>query len=703
MRHKVAVLAVAAVSVAALEAGIDSGWSVYGGEGNRHYSKLNQITPENVAKLAVAWKYESGDEFPGSEIECNPIVVDGTLYATTPTLRAFALDAATGKLKWSFDPNEGRPVKSKARNRGVSFWRGEPGSTPRIFYTARQYLFALDASTGKPMEDFGDGGKVDLRENLGRDPAALSVSATTPPTIYKDLVITGSIVSESLPSAPGDIRAYDAETGRLRWAFHTIPHPGEPGYETWPKDAWTYSGGANNWNGMALDPETGVLFVPTGSAAFDFYGADRLGTNLYADCLLALDAGTGKRIWHFQEVHHDIWDRDLPAPPALVTVTRNGKPVKALAQITKSGLVYLLRRENGKPLFPVREEKFPASEAEGEKTSKTQPMPLLPEAFARQRLTEDLLSDRTPEIHEELADRFKKLKSNGQFEPPSLAGTIIFPGFDGGGEWGGPAYDSKTGLLYVNANEMAWVLRLVPKQSSQKAQDAGALYQAECAGCHRKDRAGSPPEFPSLRGIGQRLTIDEVTRTIRAGSGRMPAFSRLGNPNIQSLAHFLMTGESKSLSGEVAKTAGPELKYGIDGYNKFLDRDGYPAVKPPWGTMNAIDLNSGKIAWKVPLGEYPELAEKGLGNTGSENYGGPVVTENGLLFVAATSYDRKIRAFDKANGKLLWEAQLPFAGNATPALYQVDGREFLVVACGGGKSKAPTGSVYLAFALPQSK
>ncbi len=675
------------------------GWSVVGGgaDGIR-YSSLKQIGRNNAGQLKVAWTYETGDAFEGSEMQCNPVVVDGVMYATTPKLRAIALDAATGRLIWSFDPSGGRKGAGKMRNRGVTYWAA--GGERRIFFAARQYLFSLDARTGKPAAGFGEDGHIDLRRDLGRDPEQMSVSMTSPASVYKDLVITGSIVSESLPSSPGDIRAYDARTGKLRWSFHTLPHPGEPGYETWPPEAWKYIGGVNDWPGMTVDAGRGLVFVPTGSAAFDFYGANRLGNNLYANCLIALKAETGERVWHFQTVKHDLWDRDLPSPPSLVTVTRDGRRVDAVAQTTKSGFVYLFERDNGKPLNPIEYRNYPASDVDGEVTEGTQPLPTSPPPFARQALTEAILTRRTPEAHEAVVAKFRKLRSAGQFVPPSLAGTIVFPGFDGGAEWGGAAFDPESGLLYVNANEMAWVLRLVKREESGAAMNAESLYKKECASCHRADRRGTPPEFPSLVHVADRLSEDDADAVVRHGAGRMPAFGNLPRAELRAIERFVYYGENPAVEAEAGVPSPIDLKYGIDGYNKFLDPQGYPAVEPPWGTLNAIDLNKGAIRWKIPFGEYPELAAKGLRDTGSENYGGPVVTAGGVLFIGATLYDRKFHVFDKTTGKLLWQTELPAGGSATPAVYEVKGKEYVAIAAGGGKSGTASGGKYVAFTLP---
>ena len=676
-------------------------WPAYGGgPENTHYSTLAQINRENVSHLQVAWTFDTGDSYPGSEMECNPIIVGGVLYATSPKNNVVALDAATGKLRWRFDPNAGRKVVGKMRNRGVAYWAADRATDNdrRIFFAARQYLYALNADTGRVIDTFGNGGRIDLRDDLGRE-ARDSVTMTSPAIIFKDLVIIGSGVSETLPAAPGHIRAYDVHTGKLRWSFHTIPHPGEPGYETWPKDAWTYTGGVNNWSGMSLDVNRGLVFVPTGSAAYDFYGANRLGDNLFANSLIALNVQTGERVWHFQTVRHDIWDRDLPTPPSLVTVMRDGHRIDAVAQPTKSGYVFLFDRSSGKPLFPIEYRKFLASDLEGEVTNLTQPIPVVPPPFARQELTADMLTQRTPEAHRAAVERFKGLRSSGQFVPPSREGSIVFPGFDGGAEWGGPGFDPTTGLLYVNSNEMAWVLRMIEQKPATDHPTGQTIYQTECSACHGSEMKGSPPEFPSLVGISQRYEDDDLLLFIAQGSGRMPGFARLGEENLDAVMRFIAHRDITSV-----KKQGPspfDMKYLSDGYNRFLDADGYPAIQPPWGTLNAINLSTGEIAWKIPFGEYPDLAAKGVPITGSENYGGPVVTAGGLLFIAATNFDRKFHAFDKATGKLLWETTLPAAGNATPATYEINGRQFVVIAAGGGKSNAPSGGTIVAFALPE--
>jgi quinoprotein glucose dehydrogenase len=667
------------------------GWKTYGGTPDQiRYSALRQINRDNVRQLQVAWTYDSGE---AGGLQTQPIVIDGVLFGYTPTHKTFALDAGTGRLLWMFDSG----IKGQGANRGLMYWADRSGSNVRVFAAVDQYLYGLDARSGKPIPSFGENGRIDLRRDLGRDPNTQSVRLTTPGVVYKDLVIVGGRVSEGLPSSPGHIRAYSATTGKLQWIFHTIPHPGEPGHETWSKNSWQRNGGANNWPGMALDEARGIVYVPTGSAAADFYGGDRIGDNLYANSLLALKADTGEHLWHFQFVKHDIWDRDPPSPPNLVTLRRDGQTIDAVVQATKQAYLFVFDRVTGQPIFPIEYRKFPPSDVPGEVTAETQPIPSKPKPFSRQTLTADMLTTRTPEARSWALTELAKFRNGGRFEPFAIGRqTILFPGFDGGAEWGGQAFDPDTGLYYVNANDLPWSGGLAPAEAATSGR---GLYLQHCASCHRDDLLGTPPQIASLAGIGERKTRAELTAVIRKGAGRMPGFPTLSESGVTALVEYLVSGKS----GAATESRGPVESYRFTGYRKFLDPEGYPAVAPPWGTLTAIDLNRGEFAWQIPLGEYPELAERGLKDTGTENYGGPIVTAGGLLFIGATNFDKKFRAFDKATGQLLWEAALPFSGNATPATFEVNGRQFVVIAAGGGKSHpgSASGGAYVAFALPR--
>jgi quinoprotein glucose dehydrogenase len=632
------------------------------------------------------------------------LLVGRTLYGYDSTLQVFALDGATGKRLWQFNPG----IVGRQPSRGFTYW--SDGKESRLFAYIMNCLFALDPDTGKPIPAFGDNGRLDMRKDLGSEYTQNTVALTTPGVLYNDLLILGFRAPETHPAPRGDIRAYDVRTGKLVWSFHTIPHPGEKGYETWPVDAWKTAGAANNWTGMVVDQQRAIVYVPTGSAASDFYGADRVGDDLFADTLLALDARTGKMLWHFQGVHHDIWDRDFSSPPALVTVRHKGKMVDAVVQTTKQGFVFVFDRVSGKPLFPIEERPFPASGVPGEVASRTQPIPLAPSPFARQLLTADMLTTRTPAVHAWAVEQFKVFRGSGLFVPLALdQQTVVFPGFDGGAEWGGPAVDPHSGIIYINSNDLPWTGGLTANKEGSPGE---VIYQTQCALCHAGDRRGNPPAFPSLVDLHARLLPIQISEIIRNGKGRMPGYPNLRDAQLQQLLDFLdlpprtpssspetSTGHTpRELTGNASSA---DLKYHFTGYRKFLDPDGYPAVLPPWGTLNAIDLNTGKFLWKIPLGQYPELVAKGMPDTGSENYGGPILTSGGVLFIGATIYDRKLRAFDAKTGKLLWEGNLPYAGTATPATYMIDGRQYVVIATSGARdSKGPQGAAYVAFALP---
>ncbi len=716
---KISVFFLVSVIMTACGSKKQTDWKIYGGnKAATHYSSLTEIDTTNITQLQPAWEYHTGDADAKTQIQVNPIIVNGILYGVSPKLKLFALDAASGKEKWVFNPmdtsataNKGKSYFSMNVCRGVTYYSNN-GKEARIFYSAAANLFCIEAETGKPVTGFGDNGKLDLHNDLNRDVKNLYVASTTPGIIYKDLIIIGTRVDEGAAAAPGHIRAYDVHTGKLRWIFHSIPHPGEEGYETWEdKEAYLHIGGANSWAGFSMDEEKGILFAPIGSASYDFYGGKRLGQDLYANSVLALNAATGKRIWHYQTVHHDIWDRDLPTAPVLVNIMKDGKRIEAIAQASKSGFVFLLDRKTGQPVYPIKEVPVQtASELAGEKPWPTQPMPDFPTPFVRQLLTEKDLNHMVPDSsYQDIKKRWEATHHDHMFHPPSKKGTVIFPGYDGGAEWGGPSFDSATGLLYVNASEMPWILTMVDVNvktpSKEKNLDAGKrLYTTNCMACHGPERQGSG-NYPALVTINKKYTEDSFKALLVSGRRMMPAMKQLTEEEKEALASFILDIKSKQQKVFVApaKAEDPYVKmpYTSTGYNKFLTKEGYPAVDTPWGTLNAINLNTGKIEWKQTLGDYPELKARGI-HSGTENYGGSVVTAGGLLFIAATS-DKKIRAFNKRTGKLLWEYDLPASGFATPAVYEKDGHQYIVIACGGGKLGKPSGDSYVAFALPVKK
>lgn len=690
-------------------------WSEYlGDKGRSHYSNLSQISKDNLADLDVAWIYESGDARADnrSQIQCSPIVVNGILFGTNPALKLFAIDAQTGQEIWKFSPDDSA-APGLGANRGVIYWDDQEDG--RIIYTSGSFIYAVDVKTGELEPSFGQSGKVDLRKGLGRDPSLQMAIANTPGVVYQNILIQGTRVHEGPGASPGHIRAYDLNTGEILWIFHTIPEPGEYGHDTWPESAWEYIGGANSWSGITLDEENGIAYIPTGSASYDFYGGNRKGQNLFANSLLALKATTGERIWHFQFVHHDLWDRDLPAAPNLVTVNKDGRSIPAIAQVTKSGHVFVFDRLTGEHLFPVEEMPFPPSDLEGEEAWPTQPIPTAIPPFARQEFREDMISDLFPNAQSNIADFIPEaghqqmslkeqhalLRSNGQFIPPSEQGNIMFPGFDGGAEWGGAGYDPETGILYVNSNEMPWVYR-AKKIESLDGSSLGAigkvLYEQQCARCHGADRKGQDIN-PSLINLEARLTKEEVLSVLQNGKGAMPPMPQLKSSEKEAIAAYILGLKNEDVPLSLLKEIDPNaLPYILNSFGRFLDDKGYPAVKPPWGTLNAIDLNAGEILWQVPLGEFEELTSLGIPKTGTENYGGPIVTKSGLVIIAATK-DEKIRAFDKNTGEELWSHPLPAGGYATPITYELNGKQFVVIACGGGKMGTSSGDQYVAFAL----
>lgn len=693
-------------------------WQVHGGSKDRiQYSELSQIDTNNVKDLQVAWKFSTKDAEGSSQMQANAVIIDGVLFGVSPKLKLFAIDAATGTLKWLFDPLAEKlktPGKKQGVNicRGVSFYKGD-NHDDRIFYTAGSLLYCINSSSGKPIASFGKNGTVDLHNDLGRDVSDLFVTSTSPGIIYKNLIIIGTYVSEEAAAAPGHIRAYDVHTGKLQWIFHTIPYPGEAGYESWDdKEAYKHIGGANAWSGFSLDEEKGILFAPTGSASYDFYGGKRLGDNLYANSILALDAASGKLKWHYQTVHHDVWDKDLPSAPVLTTITKDGKKIEVVVQVTKTGFLFVLDRLTGKPVYPIEERPVPTeTDLAGERLSPTQPYPTFYPAFTRQSIAEtDLVSFIPDSSYNDIKKQLAEYKTGKLFTPPSKKTIIIFPGQQGGAEWGGPAIDPVTNVLYINANEIPRLLTMVDaKEDSAKSNqtylEAGMnLYKTKCSFCHGADRQGNS-EFPPLLDISKKFNDTSFRNLVSGGRARMPAFSQLAAEELSALSSYILnikTIQKKKFTFQ-AKVKDPYhfVPYSTEAGKRparFETKEGYPAISPPWGTITAINLNTGKIEWKNPLGDIPELKAKGI-HSGTENFGGPVVTKGGLLFIAATT-DGKFRAFNKRTGKLLWETDLPAAGFATPSIYEIDGKQYVVIACGGGKLKTKAGDSYVAFSLP---
>jgi quinoprotein glucose dehydrogenase len=675
-------------------------WSNYGGpsDGSR-YSALNQITKENVAQLEVAWTYQTGDATERSQIQCQPIVVNGLLYGSTPKLNVFALDAATGVEVWRFDPFQilGGENSWAGTNRGVSYW--EDGEDKRILFGAGNWLMAVDALTGEPIVDFGEGGKVDLRKGLDTDRKDFLIVANAPGVVYKDLLIIGMRLSEGLDAAPGHIRAYNIRTGAREWIFHTIPKEGQAGYETWDPTTISQIGGANNWAGMTVDQQLGIVYVPTGSGTYDFWGGYRAGDNLYANSLLALNAETGERIWHFQAVHHDIWDRDFPANPNLIRIQKDGKWIDAVAQISKQGLTYVFDRATGEPVWPIIETPVTQSTLPGEITSATQPIPTLPEPFMKMTFQQTDILNLKPEWQADIRAQLENTLMGETWLPPNADHPIVlFPGMDGGGEWGGASFDPTTQTMYVNANQIPWMISMTANADFENV--GQSVYTNYCGNCHGLNRSGNPPSIPSLIGLKERYTYDSLDLLLRKGRGAMPAFGHISKEEKAILVDFLLDkvveeGDKKEID---TQSSALYPRYYMDGYKKLVTSDGLYGSNPPWGLLTAIDMNTGLKKWQVTLGEIDSLSAQGFAPTGTENYGGPVATAGGVLFIAATK-DEKIRAFDKETGALLWEAKLPAAGHATPAVYEMNGKQYLVIACGGGKG-TKSGDSYVAFALP---
>ena len=678
-------------------------WGIYrGDQWANQFSELDQINTENVHLLEPVWQFNTGDHSDRSLFQNNPLMVDGFLYIVSPGGRVIALDAATGREIWDFDARTQAQIDSdySVVNRGLTYFEDE--AQGRLFYTMEMSLYAINAKTGRLVESFGKEGIVDLSENMDAGDAVVSVSATTPGVIFEDYYILGMRTGETFGSSPGHIRAWDANTGEFRWIFHTIPQEGEFGYDTWEWVEGETYGGANPWGGLSVDERRGWVFAGVGSPTYDFYGANRKGKNLFGNCVLALDARTGKRIWHYQTVHHDIWDMDNPPAPILITINQNGYQKEAVVQLTKQGFMFVLDRNTGEPIFPVEERSVPPSTIPGEETWPTQPYPLKPPALVRQEFTEEDLSDVTPEIHAFVSELYKTYKGTKMYTPSSLTPQIQLPGMSGGMEWHGASFDPRNGMLYVNVNEMPNLIDMLPittllDDTGLSTENKGRLlYQANCVACHGLELQGAPPVMPSLQDLSARTDQDLLT-SIRLGKETMPPFRNLPEEDIQALLAYLRDPSDKPMDRMARPT---KTVYLMDGYKRFFDDQGHPAIKPPWGSLAAVDMNEGTIKWKVPLGEYPDLVAKGIRNTGTLNWGGAVATAGGVIFIGATA-DEKMRAFDSRTGKVLWEYKMPYAGCATPAVFELNGKQYVVICAGGGpKTPVRSGDAVVCFSLP---
>ncbi len=678
-----------------------SGWSVHlGGLSSPQYSALSQINKTNAARLERAWFYPAGDN--GFRFGANPIVIDGVMYLVGAHNAVVALDAATGAKIWEHSIGDAQSMN----HRGVAYWEDKDRSDRRILFTAGDQLQALDATTGKPVMSFGDNGKVNIKNGLGRDPDTLRrVQSGDPGRVFENLLIMGSAPGEEYESAPGDLRAFDTRTGKLVWTFHTVPHPGEPGYETWPPGAWKYIGGVNTWGEISIDEKRGIAYFPIGSPTYDFYGADRKGANLYSDCLLALDARTGKHLWHFQLVHHDLWDYDAVAAPKLLTIQHDGKNVDVVAQATKHGFLFVFDRVTGKPIWPIEERKVPQTDVPGEETWPTQPFPTAPPPFARQKFTADDVNPYMldPKEREKFKDAVSHSRNLGIFTPPAMVNTMEIPGNNGGANWGSTAIDPKRGWLYVASKELPSMLKLEEQKATRSnfsvsdppAQVGKAIYMANCQQCHKADLTGQMPEVPALTGIVAKLGADQVEKVLHDGQGQMPSFARLSELETDRLITFLRDPKAADRTGapplpvtparSVPAGPRPPLTPGNPkrywtGYNYMNTADGFPAIKPPFWVLSAYDLNEGKLAWQIPIGEVPNLVARGIRNTGSvPTRGGPVVTAGGLIFAPSQS-DKSLYAYNAETGKTLWSGKVQAEPGGVPAVYEVAGKEYVVIA-----------------------
>lgn len=678
-------------------------WSVYRGDQKANqFSSLAQINRENVSALAPAWTFNTGDATNSSAMQSNPIIVEGRLLLVSPAGRLLCLDAASGMERWSYDPrtDEQKDSDYAIISRGATYW--SDGSQRRIFYSVESFVYAVDFDSGTLVDSFGADGRIDFRNDMGVDPEKVDTNMTSPPAVFENFLILGVRVGEGFGSSPGHIRAYDAVTGAFRWIFHTIPEEGQFGYDTWDWVEGESYGGANPWTGLTIDEERGWVFAATGSPTYDFYGANRKGMNLFGNCVLALDARTGERQWHYQTLHHDIWDMDNAAAPILVDLTIDGRALEAVVQLTKMGYLFVLDRDTGEPIFEAPETPVPASDVPGEEAWPTQPIPVKPPPIVRQGFTEDDLNELTPEFAEKARAVFEEFGPAQLFQPIGVKGHVMLPGMSGGMEYHGASFDERSGMLYLNVNESTNLVRLeavttVEDVSGLTEFEKGKLvYQLNCSPCHGLELQGAPPAIPAL--AASTKTDAELMAAIKQGKGAMPSFSSLSDQQVKGVLSYLRApdGQALDLSGRETKTV-----YLLNGYVRFIDENGMPLFSPPWGSLAAIDLNEGAVKWKVPLGEYPELVAKGIRNTGTRNFGGAAATAGGLVFVGATA-DEKFRAFDTETGEMLWEYQLPYGGYATPSVFEIEGRQYVVVcAAGGTKVGTPSGDAVIAFALPE--
>ena len=652
-----------------------------GDGGSRRYSSLTQINRSNVHLLRQAWIYHSGD---GSRnIEATPIIVNGTMYGPTAGRSMVALNAATGKEAWRFklDQPEHPAMEDEPARRGLVYWAGNKQHPARIVFGNGNWIYAVDPASGHVIDGFG---------THGRTPIA--TGATVGGAIYKNVYVTAGI--------RGDIFGYDVRDGKQLWRFHTVPQGKEFGASTW---SGPQRGAAICWGGLSMDEDRGIVFPAVGAAQPDFVGAGRTGDNLFGDSVLALDALTGRRIWYFQSIRHDIWDLDNAAPPNLVTITRNGRKVDALTSISKTGILVFLDRTSGKPIFPFRLRRAPVSTFPGDRSAPYQPDPELPEQYTRVDFRLDDITTLTPEAHDFVMKKVAHA-TYGWFLPFVQGRPNIYSSTRGGGEWSGAAVDVPAGRLYVTSNELPSIITVFARNEGQRdpkfpPSSGEILYSKSCAACHGPERAGNGV-VPPLVGLQGRMTDAEVLALLKTGRGIMPPAPPMNAQEQTDLLDFLFRRHQPPSMLVGPKEAAVADNYTFGGFKYLTDQNGYPGVKPPWGLLTCYDLNTGRILWKVPLGEYTELTRKGIPITGTPNLGGASVTAGGLVFVGGTP-DRMLRAFDANTGEELWKAELPWAGYAAPAIYEVNGKEFVVIAAnGGGKIGGPTGDAYVAFALP---